>query len=101
MACVGMVPRLAPTAPSHSVWQVITMPFETAKNRMAFQKPDANGVLPYRSTVQTITAVAKESGAKALWNGFTPYYCRCGGHTVSMFVLVEMMRGFYAPGHAS
>ena len=49
----------------------------------------------YRSTVQTITAVAKESGALALWNGFTPYYCRCGGHTVSMFVFVELLRGLY------
>ena len=83
------------------MYSIVTLPFETAKNRMAFQKPDANGVLPYRSTVQTITAVAKESGAMALWNGFTPYYCRCGGHTVAMFVLVEMLRGFYAPGAVS
>ena len=47
----------------------------------------------YRSTVQTMTAVVKESGALTLWNGFTPYYCRCGGHTVSMFVFVELLRG--------
>ena len=31
---------------------ISAMPFESAKNRMAFQKPDANGVLPYRSTFQ-------------------------------------------------
>ena len=34
------------------LYSIITMPFESAKNRMAFQKPDANGVLPYRSTFQ-------------------------------------------------
>ena len=35
------------------------MPLETAKNRMAFQKPDASGGLPYTSTVQTVSAVAR------------------------------------------
>jgi solute carrier family 25 oxoglutarate transporter 11 len=98
----GTYPNIfAASFASGLMYSIVTLPFETAKNRMAFQKPDANGVLPYRSTVQTITAVAKESGAMALWNGFTPYYCRCGGHTVSMFVIVEMLRGFYAPGHTS
>jgi hypothetical protein len=41
------------------IYSVITMPFESAKNRMAFQKPDpATGVKPYRSALQTMRAVA-------------------------------------------
>ena len=77
------------------VYSVITMPLETAKNRMAFQKPDANGVLPFRSTAQTILSVANSQGPLALWNGFPPYYLRCGGHTVTMFIFVEMLRSAY------
>ncbi len=98
----GTYPNIcAASFASGLMYSIVTLPFETAKNRMAFQKPDANGVLKYRSAFQTIATVAKENGTMALWNGFTPYYCRCGGHTVAMFVLVEMLRGFYAPGAIS
>ncbi len=65
------------------LYAVITMPFETAKNRMAFQKPDpVTGVMPYRSAMQTITSIASKEGLLRLWAGFPPYYLRCGGHTV-------------------
>ena len=77
------------------IYSVITMPFESAKNLMAFQRPDADGVLPYRSTAQTIRSVAAAQGPLALWNGFPPYYLRCGGHTVTMFIFVEMLRSAY------
>ena len=62
---------------------------------MAFQKPNATGALMYRSTGQTILAVARGQGPLALWNGFPPYYLRCGGHTVSMFIFVEWLRSMY------
>jgi solute carrier family 25 oxoglutarate transporter 11 len=78
------------------IYSLATMPLESAKNRMAFQKPDAQGVLPYRTTVQTVTSVAKAEGVLSLWNGFLPYYGRCGGHTVAMFVALEQIRGFYS-----
>jgi solute carrier family 25 oxoglutarate transporter 11 len=78
------------------LYSIITAPLETAKNRMAFQKPDPiTGIKPYRSTLQTISSVAKADGALALWNGFPPYYLRCGGHTVCMFILVEYFRKLY------
>jgi solute carrier family 25 oxoglutarate transporter 11 len=74
------------------IYSTVTMPFETAKNRMAFQKPDASGILPYRSAFQTITKIAKEEGITKLWTGFSPYYIRCGGHTIFMFVTIEYLR---------
>lgn len=77
------------------IYACVTMPFESAKNRMAFQVPDAKGVLPYRTTPQTMAAVASSSGVLSLWNGFLPYYLRCGGHTVSMFIFVEFLRAQY------
>ena len=36
----------------------------------------------YTGTVQTISLLVKEGGPMKLYNGFLPYYLRCGGHTV-------------------
>lgn len=77
------------------IYSIITMPFETAKNRMAFQTADATGKLPYTSTLQTIRSVAASGGPLTLWAGFVPYYGRCGGHTVAMFLFVEQLRDMY------
>eukprot|EP01125_Pyxidicula_operculata_P001975 TRINITY_DN11961_c0_g1_i1.p1 TRINITY_DN11961_c0_g1~~TRINITY_DN11961_c0_g1_i1.p1 ORF type:complete len:302 (-),score=42.55 TRINITY_DN11961_c0_g1_i1:19-924(-) len=78
------------------IYSMITMPFETAKNHMAFQKPDpVTGILPYRGTFQTIGAVSAQKGVLSLWNGYLPYYGRCGGHTVFMFIAVEQLRRAY------
>eukprot|EP01041_Mallomonas_annulata_P001334 gene1334-2575_t len=78
------------------LFAVSTMPLESAKNRMAFQKADPiTGIKPYRSTLQTIRAIAKTEGALSLYNGFSPYYLRCGGHTVCMFIAVETLRNMY------
>ena len=72
-------------------YALVTMPLESAKNRMASQKA-GSGELLYKSTMDTITKVAKKEGVVALWNGFLPYYLRCGGHTTSMFIFVEWLR---------
>jgi solute carrier family 25 oxoglutarate transporter 11 len=78
------------------IYAVVTMPLETAKNRMAFQKPDpSSGVMPYRGAIQTMSLIAKNEGILALWSGFPPYYLRCGGHTVLMFMSVEWLRKTY------
>ncbi len=78
------------------LYSTLTMPFETAKNRMAFQKVDPlTGVLKYRNVVQTISCVIKREGVLSLWNGFTPYYLRCGLHTVIMFNTIEFLRSQY------
>ena len=78
------------------IYSVATMPLEASKNRMASQKPDPKtGKLPFTGTFQTITKVSAENGFFALYNGFLPYYLRCGGHTVSMFILVQVLRNAY------
>jgi len=78
------------------VYSIATMPLEAAKNRMASQKADPKtGKLPYTGTFQTLMKVSSESGFLALYNGFLPYYLRCGGHTVSMFIFVQILRDYY------
>lgn len=78
------------------IYSIATMPLEASKNRMASQKPDpVTGKLPYTSTLQTLRTVSANEGFLALYNGFLPYYIRCGGHTVSMFIIVQMLRDYY------
>lgn len=91
----GLANTFASSMAAGLIYSTITMPLESAKNRMAFQKPDASGKLPYSSTVQTVTSVARTEGTLALWNGFIPYYGRCGGHTVGMFIAVDYFRKLY------
>lgn len=50
------------------------------------------GLLKYKGAIQTIGTVARMEGLLSLWNGFPPYYLRCGGHTVAMFIFVEYIR---------
>merc|ERR1712232_754496 len=59
------------------IYSVITMPFESAKNRMASQMADpVTGKLPYTGTVQTISKICKREGVLSLYNGYLPYYLR-------------------------
>ena len=81
--------------PSGLFYSAMTMPLETTKNRMAFQNADANGKLAYRTVFQSLRKIATAEGPLALWSGFFPYYLRCGGHTVTMFLAVEWLRDMY------
>mmetsp|Transcript_1233 Transcript_1233/g.2688 ORF Transcript_1233/g.2688 Transcript_1233/m.2688 type:complete len:308 (+) Transcript_1233:431-1354(+) len=77
------------------IYSIATMPLEVSKNRMASQKRLSNGTLPYTGIVQTLTKIITEEGVRSLYNGFIPYYMRCGGHTVSMFIFVQLLRDAY------
>jgi solute carrier family 25 oxoglutarate transporter 11 len=78
------------------IYSIATMPLESSKNRMASQKVDpVTGKLPYTSTLQTLALVTRNEGFLAFYNGFFPYYVRCGGHTVTMFIFVQMLRDAY------
>jgi solute carrier family 25 oxoglutarate transporter 11 len=78
------------------IYSLATMPLEASKNRMASQKADkVTGKLPYTGLLQTLKKVTADEGFLTLYNGFLPYYVRCGGHTVTMFIFVQLLRDFY------
>ena len=43
-----------------------------------------------------MTTMGKTEGVLSLWNGFAPYYLRCGGHTVVMFMAIEQLKAVWA-----
>lgn len=92
----GLANQFCSSMSAGLIYSIVTMPFETAKNRMAFQKMDpVTKEMPYRGTFQTIGKVAAADGVLSLWWGFLPYYGRCGGHTVTMFIFVDQIRSAY------
>ena len=54
-----------------------------------------SGIKPYTGLVQTMTSIAGKEGVKGLFQGFSPYYLRCGGQTLLMFMSVEWLRKIY------
>lgn len=68
-----------------------SLPFDTTKTRMQTQTP-VDGKLLYTGTAQTMKMIVQTEGARSLWKGFLPYFGRCGGHTVTMFVFVEQYK---------
>lgn len=78
------------------IYSLATMPLEASKNRMASQRPDKiTGKLPYKGIFQTLKKVTVDEGFLTLYHGFFPYYIRCGGHTVTMFIFVQLLRDAY------
>jgi solute carrier family 25 oxoglutarate transporter 11 len=45
-----------------------------------------------RACLSVCLSLAGTEGVRSLWNGFTPYFVRCGGHTVFMFLFMEQYR---------
>eukprot|EP00746_Dinoflagellata_sp_MGD_P086763 gnl/MRDRNA2_/MRDRNA2_34369_c0_seq1.p1 gnl/MRDRNA2_/MRDRNA2_34369_c0~~gnl/MRDRNA2_/MRDRNA2_34369_c0_seq1.p1 ORF type:complete len:299 (+),score=45.96 gnl/MRDRNA2_/MRDRNA2_34369_c0_seq1:96-992(+) len=96
MGIKGINNTCASSCSAGLVYSIATMPFESAKNRMAFQQPDpTTGKLPYTGLIQTISSVAQAQGALGLFDGFFPYFIRCGGQTVLMFLAVEQIKNLY------
>jgi hypothetical protein len=78
------------------IYSFLTMPLETAKNRMAFQRPDPiTGRVQYTKLLATWKEIVSREGVRELWAGYLPYYLRCGLHTLVMFMSIEVLRKYY------
>ena len=65
------------------IYSVITAPFETAKNKMASQKPDPKtGKLPFTGTMQT--SQIADGWCAALWSGFVALHAPRWTHGVDV-----------------
>jgi len=91
----GVKLHLSSSLFSGFVYCVASLPMDITKTRMQNQRPDANGVLPYRSIPQALMKIPAQEGVFALWKGFGPYFARGGGHTIGMFLFVEQYRKMF------
>lgn len=86
----GVPLHFAASTTSGFCYSVASLPIDLAKSRMQTQASQPN--LLYRSIPQTLITIARNDGLRALWSGFTPYFARCGGHTIAMFIALEQIK---------
>merc|ERR1712232_48514 len=66
-----------------------SLPLDTTKTRMQNQQTSN---IKYTSVPQTLLHIVRNEGFMSLWKGFPAYFCRGGGHTVTMFLCVEQFK---------
>jgi len=65
-----------------------SLPFDFVKTRIQKQKPDANGVLPYKNSIDCVKKVLATEGPLAFYKGFVTYYFRIAPHVmITLFTL--------------
>lgn len=85
--------------------QICTIPLDTAKVRLQLQKKATAGgpgaELPkYRGMLGTVTTIAREEGAAALWKGIVPglqRQCIYGGLRIGLYEPVSLSRFTSSP----
>lgn len=83
----------AASASAGALYSAATMPLETLKNALAFQRRDVlTDSFQYTSMTHAARSIVATRGVTALWSGFTPYYVRCSVFSVAMFSAVEWLR---------
>jgi solute carrier family 25 oxoglutarate transporter 11 len=69
---------------------VMSLPFDFVKTRIQKQRPDANGVLPYKNSLDCAMKVVAREGPLAFYSGFPTYYARIAPHAMLVLLMVEM-----------
>merc|ERR1719464_1558801 len=87
----GVPLHLSASLISGFLYCLASLPLDITKTRMQNQQM-VDGRMTYTSVPQTLMHIARNEGTLSLWKGFAPYFCRGGGHTVTMFLCVEQYR---------
>lgn len=88
----GIPLHLVASTSSGFCYSVVTLPIDSAKTRLQNQRRGPDGSFRYRNLGQAIVKVARDEGVMSLWKGFSPYFSRCAGHTVMMFLVLEQVK---------
>ena len=88
---VGWTSTLAASAVSGFGASVMSLPFDFVKTRIQKQRPDANGMVQYKSTLDCFIKVAAKEGPLAFYTGFPTYYVRIAPHAMLVLLLVDAM----------
>ena len=75
-----------------------SLPFDNIKTKMQKQKPDANGVMPYKSMPDCIAKSLAKEGITGFWAGLPTYYFRVGPHAIITLMAAEQYRKLLGVG---
>jgi len=69
-----------------------SLPFDAVKTRIQKQKPDANGVLPYSSSLDCARKVLAQEGPLSFYRGFGTYCMRIAPHVILTLFALDGMK---------
>lgn len=75
-----------------------SLPADNIKTKMQKQKPNAEGVLPYKSMPDCFQKTVAREGVFGLWAGLPTYYFRVGPHSAIVLLLSEFYRKMLGVG---
>lgn len=75
-----------------------SLPFDNIKTKMQKQKPNAEGVLPYKSMPDCFAKSMAREGVAGFWAGLPTYYFRVGPHAVITLLSLEVYRKMLGVG---
>lgn len=70
----------------------VSLPFDFMKTRLQKQKPDANGVMPYKGLMDCAVKVAKNEGPLAFYQGYFTYVFRITPHIMLTWVFMDNVK---------
>ena len=87
----GYTATLSASALSGLGASIMSLPFDFVKTRIQKQRPDANGLLPYKNSLDCALKVVAREGPMAFYSGFPTYYVRIAPHAMLVLLLVDAM----------
>jgi solute carrier family 25 oxoglutarate transporter 11 len=69
-----------------------SLPFDFVKTRIQKQRPDANGVLPYKNSLDCARKVLVNEGPLAFYRGFPTYFMRIAPHVIITLFALDGMK---------
>ena len=87
--------RLGASAVAGFTAALFSLPFDLIKSRLMAQKPDMNGVLPYKGVIDCTIKVAQREGPMGFFAGFSAYYARCAPHAMIILLSIESITNAY------
>lgn len=77
-----------------------SLPFDNIKTKMQKQKPNAEGVLPYKNLMDCVQKSVAREGVTGFWAGLPTYYFRVGPHAIITLLAAEQYRKLLGVGKA-
>lgn len=72
-----------------------SLPFDFVKTQIQKQKPDANGVLPYKSPIDCAMKMLAKGGPLTFYAGFPTYYFRIAPHAMITLIAQDNVKKFW------
>lgn len=73
---------------------LLSQPFDFIKTRVQQQRPNKDGLLKYKGTLDCVLKVWREEGPFTFYKGFWTFACRVSPHVIITLTAMEQLNNF-------